>query len=86
MRTVEDCPFCLDDCAYDEEEKRRTLFLANMMSLATTQRQLARCYQAWASEGGPRAEQYAKEAQRLQKESERHFNRAIKEQEDLDND
>lgn len=73
----------LDDFLIDEDRIRRRRFITNMHSLAATQKRLAADYRTWAAEGGSQAERYAREAQRLEDESKRHFERAAREQEEL---
>lgn len=79
----------LDDSFIDEhreqmarEDHRRRVFIANLKSLARTQKTLAPQYERWAMEGGPQAEYYAKEAERLNAESQQNMERVRKELQD----
>ncbi len=80
----------LDDCFREDHEEniareqhRMLVFIARLNSLALTQASIAVDYQHWADEGGSSAGYYAKEAARLNAESQKNADRAKREQENM---
>jgi len=64
-------------------EEQRIKFIANLKSLAKTQKEISSDYHQWAMDRGEHAAYYSKEAKRLLKESIKNATRAAKEEAEL---